>query len=314
MQHTLHAPVRLSGIGLHSGSHVTITLRPAPAGRGIVFRRTDAASGPVDVPALWDRVIDTRLCTVIGTPDGRVRIGTIEHLMSALRGAGVDNAVIEIDGPEVPVLDGSARPFLAAIESAGRVTQALPRRAIKVLKPVEVVRDGRSAALRPSNVPSFTGRIDFPHKMIGRQDFTVEMVNGRFASAVAAARTFGFLHEVEAMRRMGLARGGSLENAIVLDDTRILNEDGLRYDNEFVRHKVLDAVGDLYLAGGVIIGAYEGIRAGHELNNALLHALFADTAAWQYADLYADSMPRGHVRHQDRAHSGKPREIAVALA
>lgn len=285
MQHTLEKPVTLTGTGLHSGAAVTMTLRPAKAGSGIAFIRTDVADRDNRIPALWDRVVDTRLCTVIGN-DAGVTVGTIEHLMAALRGCGVDNLLIELDGPEVPVMDGSAAPFVELVDGAGLRRQDAPRRAIRVLKPVSVTRDGKTVTLTPSDHAVFSGEIAFAHPSIGRQARAVTLLNGNFRHDLAAARTFGFMHEVEAMRRAGLALGGSLENAIVLGETDILNDDGLRFEDEFIRHKLLDAVGDLYLAGGPILGAYEGSKGGHALNNALLRELFADDSAWTPVDQY----------------------------
>ena len=286
MQHTLKTAIVFHGTGLHSGAAVTMTLRPAPAGRGIVFIRTDLAAHNM-IPARWDLVTDTRLCTVIANARG-ASVGTIEHLMAALRGCGVDNALIEIDGPEVPVMDGSAAPFIEGIDRAGLARQAQPRRAIRILEEIAVEDHDKSARLTPAEASVFAGRIDFAHPAIGTQARDVELLNGNFRHDLAGARTFGFLHEVEFLRRQGLARGGSLDNAIVLDRDGILNPDGLRYEDEFIRHKLLDAVGDLYLAGGPIIGRYEGCRAGHALNNALLHKLFAARDAWEFAELYDD--------------------------
>lgn len=285
MQHTLEKPVTLTGPGLHSGAEVTMTLRPAGTGSGIVFARTDVADRDNRIPALWDRVVDTRLCTVVGNGAG-VTVGTVEHLMAALRGCGVDNVSVELDGPEVPVADGSAAPFVEMIDEAGLRRQDAPRRAIKVLKPVSATRDGKTVSLTPSDRAVFSGEIAFSHPSIGRQARAVTLLNGNFRHDLAAARTFGFMHEVEAMRRVGLALGGSLDNAIVLGETGILNEGGLRFQDEFIRHKLLDAVGDLYLAGGPILGAYEGSKGGHALNNALLRELFADGGAWTPVDLY----------------------------
>lgn len=287
MQHTLKTPFTVTGVGLHSGQNITMSLYPARAGNGVVFVRTDVHDRDNLIPALWNKVIDTKLCTVVGNKDG-VSVGTVEHLMAALRGCDIDNVVIELDGPEIPVMDGSAQPFVERIQSAGCVVQSLPRRGIKVLKDVSVELDGKTASLRPSEASVFGGQIDFDHPEIGRQAYTMEMVNGNFAHELADSRTFGFVHEVEYLRSQGLALGGSLDNAIVLDKTRVMNETGLRHADEFIRHKLLDAVGDLYLAGGPIIGAYEGSKAGHALNNMLLHALFADDEAYTFVDLYEE--------------------------
>lgn len=283
-QRTLKTSISCVGVGLHSGNKVTMTLRPAEANSGIHFRRTDIAGAGALIPARWDAVSDTRLNTCIADQNG-VGVRTIEHLMAALSGMGIDNAEIEINGPEVPVMDGSAAPFLFLIECAGVVEQSAPRRAVKVLKPV-VVRDGnKSAMLVPDSGFSVHMEIDFPVPTIGRQECLLDLTPGAFKADVSRARTFGFEQEVAAMRAAGLGRGGSLDNAVVIasDGQGVLNEEGLRYDDEFVRHKALDAVGDLYLAGGPILGAFSGCRTGHALNNTLLRALFADSSAWTYA-------------------------------
>lgn len=287
MQHTLKDIVEMSGIGLHSGKTVNLRLRPAATDHGIVFKRIDMEEGKNIIPAKFDRVVDTRLCTLIANEHG-ARVGTIEHLMAALRGLGIDNALVEIDAGEVPVMDGSSKPFIDAIDVVGLQAQSTPRRAIKILKEV-IVKDGdKMVRLSPSNVPLFAGRIEFSHADIGVQDFTLKLVNGNFRHDVSDCRTFGFLKEAEMLRAAGLGLGGSLENAIILDDNGVMNPEGLRCSDEFIRHKILDAVGDLYLAGGPILGAYEGFKAGHALNNAILHALFADPSNWAPVDMYVD--------------------------
>jgi UDP-3-O-[3-hydroxymyristoyl] N-acetylglucosamine deacetylase len=280
-QHTLRNAISCSGVGLHSGSNTTLTLRPAEADKGIVFRRVDARGKGALIPALWSNVTDTRLNTCISNADG-ISVRTIEHLMSALAGLGVDNAVIEIDGEEVPVMDGSAAPFVFLIECAGLVEQAAPRQVIKLLKPV-VVRDGdKVAVLRPDNDFTLSMEIEFAAAAIGRQQMSLSVDCDSFKAEVSRARTFGFEQEVEAMRAAGLGRGGSLENAVVIagDGSSVLNEEGLRYDDEFVRHKLLDALGDLALAGSRLQAHFVGVRTGHALNNSLLRALFADGTAW----------------------------------
>lgn len=290
MQHTLKTSVHISGIGLHSGKTVNLALRSAKAGHGIVFVRTDVTDKNNIVPALWNYVVDTQLCTVIGNTDG-VRVGTIEHLMSALRGCGIDNVIVEIDAAEVPAMDGSAMPFVELIEDAGIAVQSEPRRAIRVLKEVAVEQDGKRVTLSPSDESVFAGEIDFAHANIGAQRFETKLMNGNFKHDIADARTFGFLHEVEWMRKNGLGLGGSLDNAIVLNHDGVMNPGGLRHENEFIRHKLLDAIGDLYLAGGRILGAYDGTKAGHALNNAILRALFARPDAYEMVDLVGDSVP-----------------------
>lgn len=287
MQRTVSNIITVKGVGLHSGQTISLSIKPAGADEGITFIRTDVTEGNNMIPALWDHVVDTQLCTVIGNEDG-IRVGTIEHLMSALRGAGIDNAVIELDGPEVPVMDGSAAPFLALIEETGAVVQPSPRRIIKVLKKVEVERDGKRVTLSPAENSVFSGEIAFDHQSVGTQRYEVELFNGNYRHEIAAARTFGFLHEVEWMRSQGLALGGSLDNAVVLGPEGVMNPDGLRFEDEFIRHKLLDAIGDLYLAGFPIMGAYDGVRAGHAINNEILKTLFADKGAYEVIELCVD--------------------------
>jgi UDP-3-O-[3-hydroxymyristoyl] N-acetylglucosamine deacetylase len=280
-QRTLKNSIGCSGVGLHSGAKVTMVLHPAEANSGIVFRRTDINGNGAIIPAHWAAVNDTRLNTCIADSQG-IGVRTIEHLMAALSGMGIDNALIDISGPEVPVMDGSAAPFLFLIECAGVVEQASPRRALKVLKPV-AVRDGdKLAMLTPASMFSVEVEIDFPVAAIRRQACDVVLAGSAFKAEISRARTFGFEQEVAAMRAAGLGKGGSLDNAVVIscDGEKVLNEDGLRYEDEFVRHKALDAVGDLYLAGAPILGAFHGVRCGHALNNRLLRELFADKTAW----------------------------------
>ena len=283
MQNTVSKTVSLSGVGLHSGKEIQLSIKPAGADEGIVFVRTDVEGKNNVIPARWDNVVDTQLCTVIGNIDG-VTVGTIEHLMSALRGCGVDNAVIELDGAEVPVMDGSAMPFVKAIEEVGVEVQSAPRQILKILKPVTIEKDGKRVTLSPAEGSVFGGEIDFDHDQIGRQSYEVQLLNGNFKHDIAEARTFGFLHEVEWMRSQGLALGGSLDNAIVLDQNGVMNPAGLRFGDEFIRHKLLDAIGDLYLAGARIEGSYDGYKAGHEMNNLILHALFADHEAYAFIE------------------------------
>ncbi|MBE0531666.1 MAG: UDP-3-O-acyl-N-acetylglucosamine deacetylase [Rhodospirillales bacterium] len=281
-QKTLKSPIGCSGVALHTGAKVSMILKPAEAGHGIVFRRTDIAGKGAIIPARWDHVVDTRLCTVVGNGEGIV-VSTIEHLMAALAGCGIDNAEIEINGPEVPVMDGSAEPFVFLIECAGVRDLGVARRGLRVLKPV-VVDGGASgvAALYPADTFSVGFEIDFDSALVGRQALLLGLVNGTFKKELARARTFGFLHEVEQLWANGFARGGSLENAVVVSGDKVLNEDGLRYEDEFVRHKALDAVGDLYTAGAPIIGRFDGRCSGHALTNRLLRQLFAEPDAWCY--------------------------------
>lgn len=283
-QRTFGGPAQCSGVGLHSGADVSMCLRPGRADSGIVFRRMDIDSDDPFVPATWDRVVNTRMCTRLGNVGG-VTVGTVEHLMAALAGCGIDNAVIEIDGPEVPIMDGSAAPFVHLIEAAGIVEQDRPRRVIRIDKPVRIEDGNRVATLMPGDGFRVSFEIDFDNPLVARQAVTLGLVNGTFKSELAGARTFGFIEEMEALWAAGFAKGGSLDNAIVVSGNRVLNEGGLRFDDEFVRHKALDAVGDLYLAGAPIIGHYHGLRSGHTTNNQLLRALFADTDAWSYESL-----------------------------
>ena len=288
MQHTLQKEIEIVGIGLHSGRDVTLRICPAQADSGIVFVRTDVKNCDNLIPARWDRVVDTQLCTVIANEAG-VRVGTIEHLMSALRGAGIDNARIEVNAPELPVLDGSAQPFIEAIDEVGLEKQDAPRRAIKVLKPVSVERDGKIVKLRPAMASIFAGELQYDDDHIGTQGYQVSLVNGFYRHDIAAARTFCYRHEVEYMRSQGLALGGSLDNAVVVDkEEGVLNEEGLRFEDEFIRHKILDAIGDLYLAGAPILGVYEGVKIGHAMNNAILRELFSDPENWEYVELLVD--------------------------
>ncbi|MGE5546127.1 MAG: UDP-3-O-acyl-N-acetylglucosamine deacetylase [Solirubrobacterales bacterium] len=282
-QRTLKTSIGCTGVGLHSGAKVTMVLHPAEADSGIRFRRTDIAGKGAIVAARWAGVGDTRMNTCLVNEAG-IQVGTVEHLMSALAGSGIDNCLIDINGPEVPVMDGSAAPFLFLIECAGIVEQESPRRAIRVLKRVAVTDGDKVASLSPGPGFSLRFEIDFKSEAIARQEFAVSLSKGAFKSEISRARTFGFEQEVAMLRAAGLARGGSLDNAVVIDSTgtKVLNDDGLRYGDEFVRHKILDAVGDLYLAGAPLIGAFHGIRSGHALNNQLLRALFADQTAWTY--------------------------------
>ena len=297
-QQTLAYAVECVGIGLHSGMSVTMTLHPAPADHGIVFRRLDVAEKSRDIPARYDHVVDTRLCTTLGNSAGVV-VGTVEHLMAAFAGLGVDNARVELDGPEVPIMDGSSAPFVFLIECTGLVEQARPRRVVRVLKETSLADGQTQVSLVPGACLSLDCEIDFNDAAVARQALTLHLVNGTFRRELARARTFGFLEDVEKLRALGLARGGSLDNAIVVDAGRVMNADGLRYEDEFVRHKTLDALGDLYLAGAMVIGAFRGVRSGHGANNRLLRALFADPAAWRFEDLTiaeSDAAERGFHR------------------
>lgn len=280
MQTTLKNPMKCTGVGVHSGATANLALKPAAAHQGIVFVRTDITDRDNIIPAKWDAVTETRLCTVLANKAG-ANVSTVEHLLSALWGCGIDNAVVEIDGPEIPIMDGSAAAFVFMVECAGIERLDAPRSYLRIKKPVTFTDGDKQAQLTPSNSAVFSFEIDFASPAIGRQKYSTELIAAAYKADISRARTFGFLHEVEALRKMGLARGGSLENAIVIDGDKILNPGGLRYRNEFARHKILDAIGDLYLAGYPIIGHFHGVRAGHAVNNRLLHALFADPQAWE---------------------------------
>jgi UDP-3-O-[3-hydroxymyristoyl] N-acetylglucosamine deacetylase len=279
VQGTLKAKARFSGVGLHSGAPVRMVVHPASANYGIWFRRTDVAGSDAMVPARWDAVQQTRLCTLIANAAG-VSVSTIEHVMAALAGCAVHNAVIEIDGPEVPILDGSALAFVREFLAVGVIEQAEPVRAIRILSPVEV-RDGDAVArLEPSEMFEIDFRIDFPDAVIGDQALRLNMANGTFVRELSASRTFCRQSDVDAMREQGLALGGTLANAVVVEGSRVLSPGGMRQWDEPVRHKMLDALGDLALAGAPILGRYTGVKAGHAMTNRLLRALFARPDAY----------------------------------
>jgi UDP-3-O-[3-hydroxymyristoyl] N-acetylglucosamine deacetylase len=283
VQNTLIRSVTFTGVGLHSGAPVTMTVHPAAEDHGICFRRTDVVTGDAQVPAQWDAVVPSRLCTLVANAAG-VSVSTIEHIMAALAGSAIHNALIDIDGPEVPILDGSAAPFVSGFLDAGIVAQGAPVRAIRVLKAIEVQEGEAVARLEPSDMLEIAFQIDFAEAAIGRQDKVLNMANGAFVRELSDSRTFCRNAEVVAMRERGLALGGTLENAVVFEGDKVLSPGGLRYADEPVRHKMLDALGDLALAGGPILGRYTGIRAGHALTNRLLRALFADPSAWRAQD------------------------------
>ncbi len=293
-QKTLKSAISCTGIGLHSGEKITMTLSPADVNTGIQFRRTDIAGGGAEISAAFDSVCDSRLCTTIGYEQGKT-IATIEHLMAALAGVGIDNAIVEVGGAEVPVMDGSSAPFLFLIDCAGVEEQDAPRKAIRVLKPVSIVDGDKSANLAPSDGFSLDFHIEFDNPTIGTQSMSVDMTDAVFKNEIARARTFGFLHEAEALWAAGLAKGASLDNAVVVSGDKIMNEDGLRFEDECVRHKILDAIGDLYLAGGTLQGHYTGTKASHALNNQLLHELFSDPANYEIVDMVEGGSERSVV-------------------
>ena len=282
-QSTLKSAIDCVGVGLHSGARARMHLQPAAPGSGIRFRRTDLPGAP-EIPALWSHVVDTRMCSRIAV-DGGASVATIEHLMAALAGMGIDNCLVDIDGPEVPAMDGSAAPFVFLIDCAGIAEQAAPRQAIRVIAPVEVARGDARVTLEPAPAFSVSCAIDFASAAIARQDLSFDLDPAAFRAEIARARTFGFAADVERLRAAGLARGGSLENAVVIDGDRVLNPDGLRYGDEFVRHKILDAIGDFYLAGQPVLGHVRSVRGGHELNNLALRALFDRPEAWRCEDM-----------------------------
>ena len=279
MRRTLAREITAEGIALHAGTKIRMTLAPAPSGTGIVFRRSDL--GGREIAALYDKVAETRLGTVIA--DGGVSVGVIEHLMSALAGAEIDDMVVTLDGPEPPILDGDALSYLTLLEQAGFHEQEGERRSIEIVRRVEVKSGEASAALVPAPAYAFDFEIVFATPAIGTQRLDWSFSPAAFRRDIAPARTFGFLHELDALNKAGLGRGASLDNTLAIDGDRIVNADLMRFPDEFVRHKILDAVGDMALAGAPLVGRFEGRRSGHALNNALLRALFADAGNYRMA-------------------------------
>jgi len=279
-QRTLKNVIRATGVGLHTGEKVYLTLRPAPVDTGVVFRRIDL-DVPVEVPAIADNVGDTRLSTSL-EKDG-IKISTVEHLMSAFAGLGIDNAYVDLTAPEVPIMDGSAGPFVFLLQSAGIQEQSSAKKYIRIRKKLRLEDGDKWAQFQPLDGFKVSFTIDFDHPVIKNaiQVATVDFSTTSFVKEVSRARTFGFMHDLETLRNAGLARGGSLDNAIVMDNYHILNEDGLRYEDEFVKHKVLDAIGDLYLLGHPLIGEFSAHKSGHELNNRLLRKLINDESAFE---------------------------------
>ncbi|KTD79196.1 UDP-3-O-acyl-N-acetylglucosamine deacetylase [Legionella waltersii] len=296
-QRTPKKVIQATGVGLHSGEKVLLTLRPAPVNTGIVFRRVDL-SPVVEIPASYEYVGDTMLCTTLHYET--VKIATVEHLLSALAGLGIDNAYIDVNGPELPIMDGSAAPFVFLIQSAGIREQNAAKKYIRILKPIRVDDNGKYVQFLPHKGYKISFTIDFDHPVFNDRPQTVsfDFSNTSYVKQVCRARTFGFLSDYEKLRECDLAKGGSLDNAIVVDDYRVLNEEGLRFESEFVTHKVLDAIGDLYLLGSSLIGAFEGYKSGHELNNRLLRELMVRQDAWEYT--YFDSenyLPAAHPEY-----------------
>jgi UDP-3-O-[3-hydroxymyristoyl] N-acetylglucosamine deacetylase len=279
-QRTLKNTIRATGVGLHTGEKIYLTLRPAPVDSGIVFRRVDLEE-PVDVQACPQNVSDTRFSTTI-EKDG-VRISTIEHLMSAFAGLGIDNAIVELTAPEVPIMDGSAGPFVFLLQSAGIEVQSAPKRFLRIKKPIKVEVDNKWASFEPFDGFKVSFTIDFDHPAFEEtgKAASMDFSTTSFVKEVSRARTFGFMSDLETLQSSGFARGGGFDNAIVMDDFRVLNEDGLRYEDEFVKHKILDAIGDLYLLGHPLVGEFKAYRSGHYLNNRLLRELLAHEDAWE---------------------------------
>lgn len=295
-QRTLKNVIRATGVGLHTGKKVYLTLRPAAVDTGIVFRRVDLDE-PVEIHACPDNVGDTRLSTTL-EQDG-VKISTVEHLLSSFAGLGIDNAYVDVSAPEVPIMDGSAGPFVFLIQSAGVEAQNAAKRFIRIKRKVVVEEGDKYASFEPFDGFKVSFGIDFDHPaFVDRsKSATIDFSSTSFVKEVSRARTFGFLRDIEMLRERDLALGGSMDNAIVVDDYRVLNEDGLRYDDEFVKHKILDAIGDLYLLGHSLIGAFSGYKSGHALNNRLLKALMADVTAWEEVTFEeGDSVPISYMK------------------
>lgn len=334
-QHTLKNAINCSGVGLHSGAKVTMSLRPAAVDTGIVFHRTDMVSAAAvasiksslasaqmptqmtdaDIPARWDTVSDTIMSTTIQNA-ARTKVATIEHLMAALAGCGIDNVRVELDGPEVPVMDGSSAPFVFLIECAGLASQQARRRAIRVLRRVDIDDGQRRAALLPSDGFSVALEIDFDSPAIAHQSGFFDLHNGGFKLDICRARTFGFENDVSRLREIGLGQGGSLDNVVVVShDDEIMNDGGLRYGDEFVRHKVLDCFGDFYLAGGPLLAHFAGQRTGHASNNELLRKLFSDPANWEYSyDQAKPTVGPIHVWDQSPATAPVAAPVATVVA
>jgi UDP-3-O-[3-hydroxymyristoyl] N-acetylglucosamine deacetylase len=294
-QRTLKNVIRATGVGLHTGEKVYLTLRPAAVNTGIVFRRVDL-DDPVEIPAHPENVGDTRLSTTL--EKGEVKISTVEHLLSAFAGLGIDNAYVDVSAPEVPIMDGSAGPFVFLIQSAGVEEQNAAKKFIRIKKRIEVAEGDKKAAFEPFDGFKVSFSIDFDHPVFEEraQAAEVDFSSTSFVKEVSRARTFGFIRDIEMLRQANLALGGSMDNAIVVDDYRILNEDGLRYEDEFVKHKILDAIGDLYLLGHSLIGAFTGHKSGHALNNKLLKTLLAQEDAWEEVTFDAsDAVPISYM-------------------
>ena len=286
-QRTLSSKIRASGVGLHTGKKISLTLKPAPSNSGIVFKRTDIESAPIK--ASLENVFDTRLSTSLS--NNEIKISTVEHLLSALAGIGIDNAIIELDGPEVPIMDGSARPFVFMIQSAGIQEQSAAKKFIKIKKTIEVKQDEKWAKIEPFDGFKVAFTIDFDHPAFSEtsQSSEIDFSSVSYLSQVSRARTFGFAKDIELLRKNNLALGGSVNNAIVIDDYKVVNEEGVRFQDEFVKHKILDAIGDLYLLGHGLIGSFSAYKSGHHLNNLLLRELINNVHAWEEVTIQNDS-------------------------
>lgn len=286
-QRTLSSKIRASGVGLHTGKKISLTLKPAPSNSGIVFKRTDIESAPIK--ASLENVFDTRLSTSLS--NNEIKISTVEHLLSALAGIGIDNAIVELDGPEVPIMDGSARPFVFMIQSAGIQEQSEAKRFIKIKKTIEVKQDEKWAKIEPFDGFKVAFTIDFDHPAFSEtsQSSEIDFSSVSYLSQVSRARTFGFAKDIELLRKNNLALGGSVNNAIVIDDYKVVNEEGVRFQDEFVKHKILDAIGDLYLLGHGLIGSFSAYKSGHHLNNLLLRELINNVHAWEEVTIQNDS-------------------------
>ena len=286
-QHTLAGEVCFEGVTLHKGFPGKLLIKPALPNHGIVFKRTDVNALENLVTARWDSVSDTALCTTVSNESG-ISVSTIEHLMAAFAGCGVDNALVEINCPEVPIMDGSARPFVDMFEKVGLYQQNASRKYIKILKPIKLLENDACIELSPAKNFSINFEIDFDSEAIKDTSLNISLVNGAFNHEISSARTFGFLEDVDRMRLAGFGLGGSLKNVVVVDGSKVLNDDGLRFKDEFVRHKILDCVGDLYLCGGPIIGSVKAYKTGHYFNNKLLRKLFSEKNSWEWASQEAD--------------------------
>lgn len=294
-QRTLRNSIRATGVGLHTGQKVYLSLRPAPVDTGIVFRRVDL-DPPVEIKALAENVGDTSLATTLTVDD--VSISTVEHLLSAMAGLGIDNAFVDVSAPELPIMDGSAGPFVFLVQSAGIEEQDAPKKFIRIKKEVRVEQGDKVASFHPFDGFKVSFTIDFDHPVFAsrKSHVDIDFSTTSFVKEISRARTFGFMHEFEYLRSKGLVRGGSFDNAIVVDDYKVVNEDGLRYEDEFVKHKVLDAIGDLYLLGNSLIGEFRAFKSGHALNNAVLRELISREDAWEVVTYEADNSPISYVQ------------------